>query len=67
MVSGDQMEQNNFEDYLKSRYWDQIKYYEEKAGQNQKIYRYLQWALIILAAYAYPVSSGIAFSFSAFG
>ena len=34
MVSGDQMEQNNFEDYLKSRYWDQIKYYEEKAGQN---------------------------------
>ena len=47
---GDQMEQNNFEDYLKSRYWDQINYYEDKAGQNQKIYRYLQWTLIILAA-----------------
>jgi hypothetical protein len=44
------MEQKNFDDYLKNRYWDQIKYYEGKAGQNQRTYRYLQWALIIFAA-----------------
>ena len=35
------MEQQDFDYYLKNRYWDQIKYYEDKAGQNQKIYRYL--------------------------
>ena len=44
------MDQQNFDDYLKNRYWDQINYYEVKAGQNQRIYRYLQWMLIILAA-----------------
>ena len=44
------MDQNSFDDYLKNRYWDQINYYEVKAGQNQKMYRTLQWALIILAA-----------------
>ncbi len=44
------MEQQDFDDYLKNRFWDQINYYEVKAGQNQKIYRYLLWALIILAA-----------------
>jgi len=44
------MNPQDFDDYLKNRYWDQIRYYEDKAGQNQRIYRYLQWALIILAA-----------------
>ena len=49
-MTGAQMDQQNFDDYLKNRYWDQINYYEVKAGHNQRIYRCLQWALIILAA-----------------
>ncbi len=35
---------------MKNRYWDQIQFYERKAQQNQKIYRRMQWGLIILAA-----------------
>ncbi|UCD81394.1 MAG: DUF4231 domain-containing protein [Desulfobacterales bacterium] len=44
------MDQQNFDDYFNKRYLDQIGYYEAKSGENQLIYRYLQWALIILAA-----------------
>ena len=44
------MEQQDFDDYLKNRFWDQINYYEVKAERNQRIYRRLQWALIIFAA-----------------
>jgi len=47
---GDRMDQQNFDDYFNKRYLDQIGYYEAKSGENQLIYRYLQWALIILAA-----------------
>ncbi len=44
------MEQQIFEKYLQERYQDQIDYYEDKAGYNQRIYRRMQWTLIVLAA-----------------
>jgi hypothetical protein len=44
------MEQQSFDDYIKNRYGDQINYYEAKSAENQRLYRYMQWALIILAA-----------------
>ena len=44
------MDQEAFSKYLKDRYQDQVDWYDRKAGQNQKIYRRFQWALIWLSA-----------------
>ena len=44
------MEKENFLKYLEDRYLNQINWYDEKAQENQKKYRLLQWSLIILAA-----------------
>ena len=44
------MDQEAFSRYLKDRYQDQVDWYDRKAGQNQKIYRRFQWALIGLSA-----------------
>lgn len=44
------MENKHFSEYIKDRYLGQIDWYDRKAQANQKIYRRLQWTLIILAA-----------------
>ena len=44
------MEVAEFEKYLEERYYPQIKWYDMKAISNQKIYKTLQWIVIILAA-----------------
>ena len=63
------MEESEFESYLKERYYDQVDWYDRKAARNQKVYKFFQWGLIILAAITpvlvaidemYMVSSGVA-------
>lgn len=44
------MEAAEFEKYLEERYYPQIKWYDMKAISNQKIYKIIQWIVIILAA-----------------
>ena len=44
------METEDFQKYLKGRYEDQIDWYDKKSIWNQKLYRYFQWSVIILAA-----------------
>jgi hypothetical protein len=44
------METEDFQKYLKERYEDQIKWYDKKSAWNQKLYRYFQCSVIILAA-----------------
>jgi Protein of unknown function (DUF4231) len=44
------MDKAVFDDYVKSRYYDQMKYYDDSAVKNQKKYRQFQWILIILSA-----------------
>lgn len=44
------MESSEFEKYLEDRYYPQIEWYDKKSIRNQKIYRILQWGVIILAA-----------------
>ena len=44
------MDQNAFSNYLENRYEDQITWYDGKAAENQRIYRGLQWSVIVLAA-----------------
>ncbi len=43
------METEDFQKYLKERYEDQINWYDKKSAWNQKLYRYFQWSVIILA------------------
>ncbi|MHC4501246.1 MAG: DUF4231 domain-containing protein [Planctomycetota bacterium] len=43
------METEDFQKYLKERYEDQINWYDKKSVWNQKMYRYFQWSVIILA------------------
>ena len=43
------MDASTFTDYLEKRYKDQLNYYEETSGQNQKKYKLYQWLLIILS------------------
>ena len=44
------MEQEAFSQYLTDRYADQIGWYDRKAAENQRIYRWLQWSVVVLAA-----------------
>lgn len=44
------MDKTTFEKYLKERYYDQMEYYDRKAGFYQKRYKKFQWILIILSA-----------------
>ena len=41
---------NNFDEYLKERYKDQVEWYSNKASQNKLYYQIFQWAAIILSA-----------------
>ena len=44
------MDKENFNKYLEERYNNQVKWYDEKSKSNQKIYKFLQWIIIIFAA-----------------
>ena len=44
------MDKENFNKYLEERYNNQVKWYDEKSKLNQKIYKILQWIIIIFAA-----------------
>lgn len=44
------MDSETFKEYLKTRYFDQLEYYEKSSGRNQKKYKNFQWVLIILSA-----------------
>ncbi len=44
------MDTENFQKYLKERYYDQVNWYDTKSAHNQKRYRRLQWGLIIFSA-----------------
>ena len=44
------MDNENFNKYLEERYNSQVKWYDEKSKSNQKIYKFLQWTIIIFAA-----------------
>ena len=44
------MDSQEFERYLKERYFPQIDWYDKKAKQNRRIYIVFQWILIILSA-----------------
>lgn len=43
------MNQEEFKEYLKNRYCDQIKWYDEKATYNEKMHKSLETIVIILA------------------
>jgi uncharacterized integral membrane protein len=53
------METEDFQNYLKERYEDQINWYDKKSMLNQKMYRFFQLSVIILAAIT-PVLVAIA-------
>lgn len=44
------MDRENFETYLGDRYQGQIDWYDTKAAQNQTVYAWMQWVVIVLAA-----------------
>jgi len=44
------MNSQDFEKYLKERYYPQIDWYDKKAEQNKCMYIVFQWSLIILSA-----------------
>jgi hypothetical protein len=44
------MNDQEFEKYLKERYYPQIDWYDKKAKQNKFMYTLFQWILIILTA-----------------
>jgi Protein of unknown function (DUF4231) len=52
------MDKAVFDDYVKSRYYDQMRYYDDSAIKNQKRYKQFQWILIILSAVA-PVLAAL--------
>lgn len=43
------MDPKIFATYLEKRYQDQLNYYENASGKNQKKYKFFQWSLIILS------------------
>lgn len=44
------MESESFNNYLETRYYNQLKYYSGASRKNQKKYKNFQWILIILSA-----------------
>jgi len=52
------MNKEEFEEYLKKRYYDQIKWYDDQARFNKKVYKGLQMTVIVLSALT-PILIGI--------
>lgn len=44
------MTDEQFDEYLKERYRDQIDYYGAKAGRNKRMYNWFQWSVIIVSS-----------------
>ena len=44
------MTDEQFDEYLKDRYQDQIDYYGSKAGWNKRTYNWFQWSVIIVSS-----------------
>lgn len=44
------MDSEQFQDYLKNRYEDQVKWYSDKAGYYKWLYQIYQWVAIVLSA-----------------
>lgn len=44
------MDSKEFEKFLTERYNDQVNWYDNKAGYNQKMYKRFQWIVIVLSA-----------------
>ncbi|MCG8405693.1 MAG: DUF4231 domain-containing protein [Phycisphaerales bacterium] len=44
------MTEEGFGDYLENRYLDQVKWYDQRSGQNKKYYLFFQWGVILLSA-----------------
>ncbi len=44
------MDEKTFQEYLEKRYEDQIKWYDQKACKNQKIFKIFQGTVIVLSA-----------------
>ena len=44
------MTDEQFDEYLKARYQDQIDYYTSKAGRNKRMYNLFQWSVIIVSS-----------------
>ena len=44
------MEKEKFENYLKERYGDQVKWYSSKSSQHKRYYQRFQWTAIIISA-----------------
>ncbi len=40
------MDGQEFEQYVKERYWPQVNWYDQKATHNKQLYRRCQWVLI---------------------
>jgi hypothetical protein len=49
-MKGSYMTKDDFERYLKDRYYDQINWYDKKSVQAQKSFKILQWIIIVLSA-----------------
>lgn len=44
------MTNEQFDEYLKDRYHNQIDYYGLKAGWNKRMYNWFQWSVIIVSS-----------------
>ena len=44
------MEKEIFNEYVETRYKDQLNYYSKASAKNQKRYKQFQWVLIVLSA-----------------
>jgi hypothetical protein len=44
------MTDEQFDEYSKARYRDQIDYYGSKAGWNKRMYNWFQWSLIVVSS-----------------
>ncbi len=44
------MDKDNFQKYLNDRYYDQINWYDQKSISNQRVYKKLQFSLIVLSS-----------------
>ncbi len=59
------MEKKEFEEYVDSRYNDQVTWYDTKSIKNQNTYKKLQWILIIFSSLT-PVLIALDFGFPDF-
>lgn len=57
------MDKNQFDAYVKSRFENQVEWYDTKSIHNQKVYKNLQWAIIICSSIT-PLLIALDFGFS---